>query len=80
MVRTQVYLTKRERDELAAIAKTAGKKQSELIREAVDRLIDQSGCGWREAVLRKAAGIWKDRTDLPDFSVTRAAWDRSRLR
>ena len=77
MVRTQIYLTERQRDELAAIAKTAGKKQSELIREAVDRLIDQAGCSRREAVLREAAGIWKDRTDLPDFEATRAEWDRN---
>ena len=75
MVRTQIYLTERQRDELAAIARTAGKKQSELIREAVDRLIDQEGSSRREAVLREAAGIWKDRTDLPDFEATRAEWD-----
>jgi len=43
MVRTQIYLTERQRDELAAIAKIAGKKQSELIREAIDGLIDQAG-------------------------------------
>jgi Arc/MetJ-type ribon-helix-helix transcriptional regulator len=76
MVRTQIYLTERQRDELAAIAKAAGKKQSELIREAVDRLIDQAGRGRREAVLREVAGIWKDRTDLPNFKATRAEWDR----
>jgi hypothetical protein len=77
MVRTQIYLTERQRDELVAIAKRAGKKQSELIREAVDRLIDQTGRSRREAVLREAAGIWKDRTDLPDFKAIRAEWDRS---
>ena len=76
MVRTQIYLTRRQRDELAAIAKTTGKKQSELIREAVDRLIDQAGPERREAVLREAAGIWKDRTDLPEFKAIRAEWDR----
>lgn len=77
MIRTQIYLTERQRDELAAIAKAGGKKQSELIREAVDRLIDQAGRSRREAVLREAAGIWKDRTDLPDFKAMRAEWDRS---
>ena len=76
MVRTQIYLTERQRDELAAIAKSAGKKQSELIREAVDHLIDRSGRSRREAVLRAAAGVWKDRTDLPDFKSMRAEWDR----
>jgi predicted DNA-binding protein len=77
MVRTQIYLTKRQRDELAAIAKAAGKKQSELIREAVDHLIHQAGRSRMEAVLREAAGIWKDRTDLPDFKAIRAEWDRT---
>ena len=77
MVRTQIYLTERQRDELATIAKTMGKKQSELIREAIDRLIDHSGRSRREAVLRKAAGIWKDRKDLPDFQSMRADWDRN---
>jgi hypothetical protein len=77
MVRTQIYLTERQRNELAAIAKTAGKKQSQLIREAVDRLIEQAGPSRREAVLREAAGIWKDRTDLPDLKAMRAEWDRN---
>ena len=77
MIRTQLYLTEHQRDELAAIAKIAGKKQSELIREAVDCLIDQEGRSRREAVLREAAGIWKDRTDLPDFKAARAEWERN---
>ncbi len=77
MVRTQIYLTERQRDELAAIAKIAGKKQSELIREAIDRLVDQVGHSRREAILREAAGIWKDRADLPDFKAMRAEWDRN---
>jgi metal-responsive CopG/Arc/MetJ family transcriptional regulator len=77
MVRTQIYLTKRQRDELASISKTAGKKQSELIREAVDRYIKEEGKEKRETVLRQAAGIWKDRTDLPDFKKARAEWDRN---
>ena len=77
MVRTQIYLTARQRNELAAIAKTVGKKQSELIREAIDQLIDQAGTNRREKVLRQAAGIWKDRRDLPDFTALRAEWDRT---
>jgi metal-responsive CopG/Arc/MetJ family transcriptional regulator len=77
MVRTQIYLTERQRDELAAIAKRAGKKQSELIRDAVDLLIDHTRGNRREAVLREVAGIWKDRTDLPDFETMRTEWDRT---
>jgi hypothetical protein len=55
----------------------SGKKQSELIREAIDRLIDQVGSSRREQVLRNAAGIWKDRVDIPDFNTIRAEWDRN---
>lgn len=77
MIRTQIYLTERQRDEMAAIAKGTGKKQSELIREAVDLLIDQAGPKQREALLSQAAGIWKDRKDLPDFKAIRAEWDRN---
>ncbi len=77
MIRTQIYLTEHQRNELATIAKSFGKKKSELIREAIDQLIEQTGKNHREIVLRKAAGIWKDRTDLPDFKSIRAEWDRT---
>jgi len=76
MVRTQIYLTERERERLAVIARITGKRQSVLIREAVDRLIEQSDSRRRETVLREAAGIWKHRTDLPDFKAVRSQWDR----
>jgi hypothetical protein len=77
MIRTQIYLTEHQREALATISKSVGKKQSELIRDAIDQLIYQSGNSRRELVLRKAAGIWKDRNDLPDFKSIRADWDRS---
>ena len=76
MIRTQIYLTQPQRDELAAMARTSGKKQSELIRQAIDRFIQQSRRSRREVVLREAAGIWKNRKDLPDFKTMRSEWDR----
>jgi hypothetical protein len=78
MIRTQIYLTEEQRDELALMARTAGRKQSELIREAIDLFIEQSGTSHRESVLRESAGIWKDRKDLPDFDSVRDGWDRDR--
>jgi len=76
MVRTQIYLTEQERASLAALADTSGKKLSELIREAVDNFIEQFSRERRDTVLDSAAGIWKDRKDLPDFDVVRTGWDR----
>jgi len=78
VVRTQVYLTRKEREELASLARSTGKKQSELIREAVDRLVEESSKRHRRALLAKAAGLWKDRTDLPDFEQLRKELDRER--
>ncbi|MFZ1983672.1 MAG: ribbon-helix-helix domain-containing protein [Desulfatitalea sp.] len=76
MVRTQIYLTDKQRAELAVLSKNLGKKQSEIIREAVDRLIDQVGHSRKGTVLQEAAGIWKNRKDLPDFRAVRSEWDR----
>ncbi len=43
MIRTQIYLTDEQRAKIAVIAKNMGKKQSGVIREAIDRLIEQVG-------------------------------------
>jgi len=51
-------------------------KMSELIREAVNRLIAQSSPSRKAAVLNATAGLWKDRSALPDFAATRKEWDR----
>ena len=76
MVRTQIYLTENQRAELAVIAARSGRPQSEVIREAVDSFIERNSRRRRESVLREAAGIWRGRTDLPDFDRLRRDWDR----
>jgi hypothetical protein len=76
MVRTQIYLTEEEREGLEAIAKSTDKKQSEIIREAVDRFLDLATGNRRKAILDEAAGMWRNRRDLPDFAATRRSWDR----
>jgi len=76
MIRTQIYLTDQQRSELALLSKSKGKKQSELIREAIDQLIEKTSRKRRNIVLNEAAGIWKNRSDLPDLESTRSGWDR----
>ncbi len=72
MIRTQIYLTDKQRAEISVISKKLGKKQSEIIREAIDRLIEQAGQNRKESVLQEAAGIWKNSKDLPDFRTLRS--------
>ena len=76
MVRTQVYLTEQEQQSLRNLAGMTGKSQSQLIRDAIDRLVEQSNVLPRKQILEEAAGMWKNRTDLPDFAALRREADR----
>jgi hypothetical protein len=69
MVRTQIYLTEEERQGLAAISAETGKTQSEVIRGAVDRLLDEHRGADRLSLLQPARGIWRDREDLRSSSL-----------
>ena len=80
MIRTQVYLTPHQVEALRSIAQRSGRKQSELIRDALDAFIDDSRDESREAILLRAAGMWKERGDLPDFAALRTEWDRDSQR
>jgi hypothetical protein len=76
MVRTQIYLTESERSALARMGDVTGKKLAELIREAIDCYLAQSGAQHRHIVLERVAGLWKDRTDLPVPGELRREWHR----
>lgn len=77
MVRTQVYLTEHQREKLSALSAETGKPQSELIRRAIDEMIVSESEISRARVLEDTAGMWSDRTDLPDFDALRREWDRA---
>jgi predicted DNA-binding protein len=68
--RTQIYLTKRQRKRLDEIRRRDGRSLAEVIREAVDQYIDQSGESIEEA--------WEaTRGSMPDLEVpSRDEWDR----
>lgn len=76
MVRTQIYLTEREKAALEAMSRRTGKTQSELIRDAIDAMIATPGLDNRRALLAAGRGMWAGRADLPDLGSIRAELDR----
>ena len=67
MVRTQVYLTEEQDRGLKSLAESCGRKQSALIREAIDRLLAENRPkDWR-AALEAVRGMWADRDDLDEL-------------
>ena len=76
MVRTQIYLTEGEHDHLKTLSHQLGKKQSELIREAVDKLIESMPVTDRSTYLKRGFGLFKNRVDLPSAQELRKAWKR----
>ena len=76
MIRTQIYLSPAQQKALKALATATGRTQSELIRDAIDRFVGQRKTSERAAVLKRAAGLWRERKDLPDFAALRHEADR----
>jgi predicted DNA-binding protein len=77
MVRTQVYLTEEQERGLKQLAASTGRRQSELIRAAIDGyLAQEESSDWKKA-LEAVRGMWADRDDLDAFYADlRKDWDR----
>lgn len=61
MNRTQIYLTAREAEGVARVAAETGRKQSAVIREAIDQYLQRVGSPDRLSELKAARGMWSDR-------------------
>lgn len=73
MQRTQIYLTDDEQAAIRRIGIRTGRTQSALIREAIDRFIEENQPAENQDRQRMAAyGLWQDRDDLPDLRQLRA--------
>jgi Arc/MetJ-type ribon-helix-helix transcriptional regulator len=75
MKRTQIYLTPSEAEGVSRVAASTDRKQSEVIREAIDQYLQRFGPKDKLARLRAASGIWKDRDDM-DLQTLRQEFDR----
>ena len=77
MVRTQLYLTDGQNEQLKRLARASGRSPSELVREAIDRMLaTPAGDGWKER-LRGACGMWQGRGDLDEtMAEARRSLDR----
>ena len=76
----QVNLTETNSERADAVARRVGKSTDDVVNEAVERYLTELDepspvVDWK-AALMQAAGIWKDRTDLPDFDEIRRSMDR----
>jgi len=64
MVRTQIYLTRREVEALDRAAKATGRLRSHLIREAIEvRFVLRRETSDVERALRETAGRWRRRRE-----------------
>ncbi len=76
MIRTQIYLEESASKIIRSIALDTGKKQSEIIREAVDKYIEKYRSHDPKARLKRAKGIWKNREEISTLKSLRDEWER----
>lgn len=74
MIRTQVYLTENEKKGLESISILKGISQSDLIRKAIDDLLAINGKINKNEIIDDIAGVWANKTDLPDIRDLRMGW------
>lgn len=72
LIRTQIYLTPTQQKRLALASRGAAVTKSELIRRAVDQLLDQQPAAspaGKAQRLSNIAGLWSGREDMADPSA-----------
>jgi hypothetical protein len=72
-----VRLTDENERKLDALSRETGKPPEQLVNEAIEQLTPASAAAKRDWKVgwKRAAGMWKDRTDL-DSQEIRRSWER----
>ncbi len=77
MTRTLLHLTDEQDQRLQQLARARGRTRGELLREAVERLLDEAPADEWKARLREARGMWRGRSDLDGVvAEARRGFDR----
>lgn len=76
MIRTQIYITEEEKEALEKLSEERNTTKSNIIREAIDQYVADSTLEGKKKKLKAAAGMWKDRDDIPDVRDLREGWGR----
>lgn len=82
MIRTQIYLTKKEKEAIERLSDERKTTQSNIIREAIDEYVAKKQNKPAKKSILDFAGIWKDKKDIPDVRELREGWEHrlNRLR
>ncbi|MEX1008933.1 MAG: CopG family transcriptional regulator [Acidimicrobiia bacterium] len=68
MERTQIYLSKEQRRQIARLAKDGGVSQAEVVRRILDRALGfDDGAADRIAAIDATAGLLHDAPDWPEW-------------
>ncbi|WP_185957225.1 CopG family transcriptional regulator [Gracilimonas mengyeensis] len=76
MIRTQIYLTKKEKEAIERLSDERGTTQSNIIREAIDEYVAELTVEEKKKKIKAAAGMWKDKKDIPDIRELREGWSK----
>lgn len=77
MMQTQITLPDKLDSLLSSLALESGKKKEDIIVEALEAYVRKPLTHQENLAKRRAAmGMWKNRTDLPDFTALRRSMDR----
>jgi predicted transcriptional regulator len=75
-----IQVTDENRERLEELSRRTGRSFDEVVNEALEHLASEMEVkpphdDWKANIMQ-AAGIWKDRDDLPDFDDIRRSMDR----
>jgi len=74
-IATQIHLDPAHADLLRSLAEQTGKPADVVVQEGLDLMAESLRLEERRRVFARAAGLWKDRDDLPDWEAQRREMD-----